>query len=300
MSDTFSGLVSPLPHFGLIYVSGPDSNRFLQGQTTIDVTHLSAERCLPGAFCTPKGRVIANFMGLVWQEGILLVLSSELVLPTLAHLGKYAAFFKTTLVDHSKRLHLLGIDEPLDHISTTAISAHWSDSRHIVFLNPLEDDYEAVLERHLTERTVMYEDHWQACDIQAGLAWVDGCTTGVYTPHHINLQWNQGINFRKGCYTGQEVVSRMHFKAKIKSFAFAFQCDSPITANQKLFGRDGQTIGEVINVAKGCVLAVVQQRFVDDGVFADSESKILLKTTVLPYQSDIEVTLLRQSNAEKS
>ncbi len=298
MSDTFSGFVSPLSHFGLIYISGPDCLNFLQGQTTIDVKQINPERCMPGAFCNPKGRVIATFMALTWHEGVMLVLSSELVASTIAHLSKYAAFSKTTLVDHSKHWHLLGIDKPLDPISDSVVSAGWDDNRHLVFLNPIEDDYEAVLERHLTERTVILEDTWQACDIQMGLVWIDASTTGEYTPHHINLQWNQGVNFKKGCYTGQEVVSRMHFKGKLKTFAFALQSDHAVLPYQKLYGNAGQPVGEVVNMAKGWVMAVLKQEQVWEGIYSDTEQHHRLKEQTLPYQEAIAETLLRQQ--EKS
>ena len=300
MSDSFNGLVSPLSHFGLIYVSGKDSLTFLQGQTTIDVSHLSTDQLMPGAFCNPKGRVVASFMATAWEDGVMLVLSADLVTATLDHLKKYAAFFKTDVVDVTKRWHLLGMDNPLTDFEAISAAPLWDQGRHLIFLDPLALDYEQCLEACLSTRKAVDEDIWKTLDIQRGLAWVDQHAAGEHTPHHLNLQWNQGINFKKGCYTGQEVVSRMHFKAKLKSFAFALHTPVALTPTQPIYNREGKAIGTVLNATQDWALAVLQIKWVADGLFADDAGKSLLTVAPLPYQDAIQAALDKQSEPDDS
>ena len=295
MSDTFNGLVSPLPHLGLIYVSGKDSLTFLQGQTTIDVSHLATTDLAPGAICNPKGRVIASFMATAWEDGVILVLSADLVAVTLAHLKKYAAFFKTDLSDATKRWHVLGIDHPITGFEAILATPRWDKDRHLTFIDPLAWDYEQCLEACLSARKPVDENTWKSLDIQRGLAWIDLQSTGEHTPHHLNLQWNQGINFKKGCYTGQEVVSRMQFKAKLKSFAYALHAPVALVPMQSVYNREGKAVGTVVNAALDWALAVVQIKWIADGLYADDAGKTALTLVPLPYQDAIQATLDKQS-----
>jgi len=296
MSDSFSGLVSPLAQFGLIYVSGTDTLTFLQGQTTIDVNQLATDKCLLGAFCNPKGRVVASFMATSWADGVMLVLPADNVSGTLAHLKKYAAFFKTQLVDASKRWHLLGTDSPVPTSEAISASPQWDDNRHITFLNPLADDYETALEACLANKQAVDEHQWMALDIQMGIAWIDQQAAGEHTPHHLNLQWNNGINFKKGCYTGQEVVSRMQFKAKLKSIAYALQCGQPMKPAQAIYNREGKAVGTVINAANEWALGVVHIKELPGGLFADAEAHLPVTPVSLPYQDAIQATLEKQAS----
>jgi folate-binding protein YgfZ len=81
----------------------------------------------------------------------------------------------------------------------------------------------------------MSPDVWQVGDVMSGIAWVELATFEAFVPQMLNYESVDGVNFKKGCYPGQEVVARSQFRGTLKRRAFIVSSDVPLSAGQEVF-----------------------------------------------------------------
>lgn len=231
---------SELSHLGLIAVHGPDAEQFLQGQLTCDVRQATLNHRLIGAFCSPKGRALAGFHLFRRGETRYLELPQELVEPTLTRLRKYVLRAKVTLENASDSLLRFGIAGSHAEALLTERFGPLPDAVNDVMHNT-DDDWPNLtvirLPTTITPRFAVYgplpvmqalwtsldrdvtftgSEPWRLLDILAGLPTIHRETVEAFVPQMLNLDLLDGINFQKGCYTGQEVVARTHYLGKVK------------------------------------------------------------------------------------
>ncbi|WP_458525775.1 CAF17-like 4Fe-4S cluster assembly/insertion protein YgfZ [Onishia taeanensis] len=227
-------VVTPLVHLGILEVAGSDAERFLQGQTSAQMSLADGDFAPLTCFCGTKGRMLANAQVLqTAPERYWLLMEHSLVEPLKAHLEKFAVFYKTEmrLRDDLAPIGLIGHDAPALLEARLDVEAPhtWHQRQH----------NERVVVRHPGPRPRLIallpiaelEDSWQALtgqarpvdnavwclqDIQAGLGWLRSSQQDSYLPQMINWEALGGISFKKGCYTGQEVVARAHFRGQVK------------------------------------------------------------------------------------
>ncbi|WP_342244768.1 CAF17-like 4Fe-4S cluster assembly/insertion protein YgfZ [Pseudomonas sp. OTU5201] len=281
-----SAYFCPLSHEGLLAVRGVDAAKFLQGQVTCNLSYLDETTTSLGARCTPKGRMISSFRILTQGEGFLLALASDLVEAQLADLKKYAVFSKSTLTDESANwvrfglsqgdgaLLALGLDLPQSADSVTRkgdlIAVRLSDGRAELWAPKDEaTTLEARLAAQLPQAPL---DAWLLAQVRAGIGQVFGATRELFIPQMINLQALGGVSFKKGCYTGQEIVARMQYLGKLKRrlYRLALVAGELPQPGVELFSPVHQSpVGEVVLAAPttdGCeLLAVLQEDAVNDG-----------------------------------
>ncbi|TGG91113.1 folate-binding protein [Natronospirillum operosum] len=247
----------PLEQHGLLAIQGPDSRRFLQGQCTADVDSLSPGQWIYGGFCTPKGRLYANFLlACLADDHYWLIMPADMVQPTMERLGKYAAFFKTELSDQTLAWHGLGLVEAVagdpgpgtvDH-DDRQVQLTLDDRRRMLWLNPLQEDhYERALSRLEQQAQWQPSEFWALHDIRAGLVWVQPATIESFLPQ--TLHWDElgGVSFSKGCYTGQEVVARLHYKGASKKGLRHVQGQTTSAPGplSRLHSPEGKALGEL-------------------------------------------------------
>ncbi|HEX4045207.1 MAG TPA: folate-binding protein YgfZ, partial [Gammaproteobacteria bacterium] len=200
--------------FGLLKVSGPDAQKLLQGQLTCDVTTISTERSSLGALCNPQGRVISLFHLFFWQDAYYLFMPRQLIPITLKTLKKYALFYQATLVDASDDFVLIGYTGmPSASVSdylTIAISA----TRHLLIMTPA---VAAILDTHELSMNTVSAAQWHYLNIRDKLPLIYPETSGQFLPHELQLPALNAISFEKGCYTGQEIIARMHYRGRLKT-----------------------------------------------------------------------------------
>ena len=211
--------LTPLYHQGLIAVDGVDASRFLQGQLTCDVFQLEVGDSQPGACCNPKGRMLADFyLYRIGDHHYVLQLHRSLVAQTLEHLKKYAVFFKAALSDATEQFSLLGLSKCAIDSHDKNIHCHavrnLDDGRQILLLDA--DTIEPAWQALSNQAKPAGTEYWQLLDIQAGLGHIQSDTADMFIPQMLNLQSVDAISFKKGCYTGQEVVARMKYLGKLK------------------------------------------------------------------------------------
>lgn len=138
------------------------------------------------------------------------------------------------------------------------------------------------------KRTLWPDNHWQLQEIRAGIPTIYPETIGEFTPHQINFQLINGINFNKGCYIGQEIIARMHYLGKLKQQMYRVSFNSPQLPKPgtKLFNDNAQEIGQLVNAVLVTenhyeALAVLQNDAIKEAIYL--QPRIILTLLDLPY-----------------
>jgi folate-binding protein YgfZ len=222
---------TPLPELGVIEVAGADAPKFLQGQATCDILALDDTTSSLGAFCTAKGRVLAVFRAFRRDDRIYLVLPRSLVADIAKRLSLYVLRSAVTLTDVSGDWTCTGLNNacgaldfvpatPVNtvshHDSITAISIPYATGNRTLLLVPTAAAEPLLGLAEAAGFARVPPDCWHLQDIHAGLPTVLPGTVEAFIPQMMNLDSLGGIGFKKGCYTGQEVVARTHYLGTVK------------------------------------------------------------------------------------
>ncbi|ASV37283.1 folate-binding protein YgfZ [Pseudomonas sp. NS1(2017)] len=303
-----SAFFCPLSHEGVLAVRGSDAAKFLQGQLTCNLNYLSDTQASLGARCTQKGRMQSSFRILLQGDGVLLAMATDLLEPQLADLKKYAVFSKSKLTDESAAwvrfglvnadtaLASLGLELPADTDSVarndTLIAIRISPDRAELWV-PAEqgDAVRGQLAATLEQASL---NEWLLGQIRAGIGQVMPQTRELFIPQMLNLQAVGGVSFKKGCYTGQEIVARMQYLGKLKRRLYRLSLDAPELPEPgtPLFSPShNSAIGEVVLAAKAGesieLLAVLQAEAADSGdVHVGTLEGPGLQLLDLPYTLD--------------
>jgi len=276
-STVYQG-ASELRHLGVIRARGADAATFLQGQLTNDVLSLGPERAILAGFCSAKGRLQASF----WvtrpaPDELLLVCAADLLAPTLKRLSMFVLRSKCKLDDATAELPLVGVAgagfEPAGAMTwrvqdtalgkTIRVPDAAGQPRCIVI---------GANAAALVEGPVLALDTWRWLDLQAGVPLIQAATVDKFVPQMLNYEIVGGVDFKKGCYPGQEVVARSQYRGTIKRRMFLFDTDGDAVPGVELFdARDaGQPAGMVVNAAPnpqgGCSLLAEVKLAAVDGV----------------------------------
>ncbi len=247
-----------LSQFGLISVTGPDATTFLQAQLTNSVT---ANRAVRAGWCTAKGRLIATLLVMPWGEGFLLQLSADLAERVAKRLRMFVLRAKVKVEDVSDDWQQWGLPvgdpglaTPPDVLGVDSSAAGLVvrlDERRLLFVQP------AALAAAEAEDSAAGIAAWTLDDIRSGLPTVTAATTELFIPQMLNLERLGAVDFKKGCYPGQEVVARTQYRGELKRrmvhAALAGDAQPVPAAGQAVYGDafPGQEAGNVVNVARG-------------------------------------------------
>ena len=306
MADT--AFYCTLSHEGILALRGPDANKFLQGQVTCNLNYLSDSQCSLGARCTPKGRMQSSFRIVSVTDGYLLAMANELLEAQLSDLKKYAVFSKSKLTDESQAwlrlglngaddaLRSLGLELPTDADSVVRhqelLALRLSDGRAELWAPAAQAEaVKAQLAAQLPEAPL---NDWLLAQIRAGIGQVMGSTRELFIPQMINLQAVGGVSFKKGCYTGQEIVARMQYLGKLKRRLYRLELhDSqvPEPGTALFSSARASSVGEVVLAARSGtgveLLAVLQDEAALDGhIHLGSAEGSTLSVLDLPYTLD--------------
>ncbi|MET1080814.1 MAG: folate-binding protein YgfZ [Pseudomonas sp.] len=303
-----SAFFSSLSHEGLLAVRGADASTFLQGQLTCNLKYLNETTASLGARCTPKGRMLSSFRIVGDADGFLLAMDRELVPRQLADLNKYAVFSKSKLSDASDqwtRFGLFDADASLLDLGLTLASEANAVARHDGLLairldarrselwvpSQSASGIETRLQATLRQAPL---NEWLLVQVRAGIGQVFAATYELFIPQMLNLQAVGAVSFKKGCYTGQEIVARMQYLGKLKRrlYRLALHDTALPEPGTELFSPvHGSSIGEVVLAAltdDGVeLLAVLQADAVADArIHLSSGDGPTLQLLDLPYTLD--------------
>jgi hypothetical protein len=237
MSHPLHG-VAPLPHLGVIRAQGADAASFLHGQLTQDFALLGTGEARLAAFCNAKGRMLASFIGFQRApEEILLVCSRDLLAATLKRLSMFVLRAKAKLSDASAEFALYGI------AGQTGGGAPWTLARAgeacRVQLYPADGQQRALwvapASAPAPDGPALATETWQWGEVRSGIATLTAPVAEAFVPQMLNYESVGGVNFKKGCYPGQEVVARSQFRGTLKRRAFIAHADAELAAGQEVF-----------------------------------------------------------------
>lgn len=262
-----------LDNMSTISVSGPDATPFLQGQLTSDVTELSDTYFTRSMHCNLKGRIITLFSIMKTESGYLLVLPTTLMNITLNALKHYAIFSKVTIEDSSKLYTIIGTVSSTIHdhyfsipmknydISALGYTLKYSATLTLfVIARENETTLFTQLKNHIPTICEGKVSDWIAECIKSNIMELDEITSGTFLPHRLDLHKTTAISFKKGCYTGQEIIARIHYKSETKHKLIAFKVESKHTLRPleilKQSAQDAIEIVICLEVEKGVYLAL--------------------------------------------
>ncbi|MBP6404961.1 MAG: folate-binding protein [Proteobacteria bacterium] len=251
--------VATLTHLGVIRVQGEDAARFLQGQLTQDFMLLGDGQARLAAFCSPKGRMQASFVGLRrGPDEVLLVCSLDILAPVLKRLSMFVLRAKAKLTDATADFTLHGLaGTSCPAIGTQAPWERADDgAASLVALYPAAGQARALwiapVGHPAPPGPALGLDGWLWGEVMSGIATITAPIVDAFVPQMLNYESVGGVNFRKGCYPGQEVVARSQFRGTLKRRAFVVHAGSVLATGQEVFHEsdDTQPCGTVAQAAR--------------------------------------------------
>jgi folate-binding protein YgfZ len=314
-SQLATGFAAALTDQGLIAFTGEESASFLHNQLTNDVEHLGQGEVRLAAYCTPKGRMLASF--LMWRnaDAIFLQLPRAIQPAMQKRLQMFILRAKTKPADVSDQYVTLAlgggdadavlqtwfdvlpaapfskIDHPLGTLLRVADA--FGAPRYLWLASP---DTASMAASMLRDRLVVGgNESWRLSEIHAGVPQVGPGTQEQFVPQMVNFELLGGVNFKKGCYPGQEIVARSQYLGKLKRrTALATIADASVAPGAEVFAPADpeQPCGMVVNSARngaGGVDALVEMKLeaLEAGdVRLGSASGPALQFKPLPYALD--------------
>jgi tRNA-modifying protein YgfZ len=275
-------VLAALPGLAVVAVGGADAKPFLNGQLTVDVAALDAQRWQLGAYCSAKGRVLALFE--MWQDeqGYGLLLPSEQAEPLRTRLSRYVLRSKVRLQEVGGQWSVFGltgpgIEQALQQAGLTCPAEPWTchlldgaarlirvppsprSGARLMLMAPAS--YGAAWRQKLSAVSSVEPGVWWWSKIDAGLPDVFGVTQERFVPQMLNLDVLGAVHFSKGCYPGQEVVARSQYLGKLRRRMFCGNAQSA-SAGDDVFGDDegagpvGTVVMAAASPAGGCDLLI--------------------------------------------
>lgn len=307
-----AGFVAPLTDLGLIAASGEDAASFLHSQLTNDVLHLGAAEARLAGYCSPKGRLLATLLMWKTDAGLLLQLPREIQPAIQKRLQMFVMRSKVKLEDVSAQQVVLGLGGQ----AAAGVLAQWFPNLPAVpyatahagcgSLIRVADAYGAPRYQWLTSPEAAQalwpalsaalqpvgNSAWRLSAIQAGVPQVTLPTQEQFVPQMLNFELIGGVNFKKGCYPGQEIVARMQYLGKLKRRTMRAAVDTDgVTPGMEVFSSADpeQPCGMIVNAESNggpyseCLVEMKIAALEDGSVHCGSAGGALLRFQPLPY-----------------
>lgn len=232
-------------------VDGRDAQDFLHRQLTADVAALATDRCVQAGYCQPDGRLLATPQ-VFWLAGQLhLVLPTELVDPVTRRLRMFVLRDDVRL--EITDLHCVPVPP-----AQAPKAGHTQGDEHGLTIGLAGDVPRALRISETPEQAI--DDHdWRTACIEAGAPEVYAATSGEFLPQSLRLDHFGGVNFRKGCYPGQEVVARLHYRGQLKRLLTRAQITSGHCHVGDTIHTGDRSVGMVADASASAALVVIHQ-----------------------------------------
>ncbi len=310
--ESLKNWIAPLPGLGLIAASGEEAATFLHGQLTNDVQKLDESSARLAGYCTAKGRLLATLLMWREQQTIFLQLPRSLQPAIQKRLQMFILRAKAKLADAGTTYAALGLAGP----AAAHALAEWfpvlpqqaydktsngngtlirladaaSSPRYQWIAAP--DTLVAAWPRLVQHLAPTASQAWRLTDIRAGVPSITASTQEQFVPQMINFELIGGVNFKKGCYPGQEIVARSQYLGKLKRRTLLATIDSDTAqAGNEVFAvtDPGQPCGMVVNaepLGEGRALALVELKLAaaEEAIHLGAADGPALHFHDLPYE----------------
>ena len=238
-----NNIISDLSYLAIIEISGADAESFLNGQFTSNIEKLSEHQLQFSAWCNPKGQVKTTFYIYHHADNFYILLPEKLKISFLKQLSMYILRADVQLTDQSDSLTRLGLsleksdilNQLPDNLAVLPLAATETElssrqSRCIIVTDIEQAD---SIRNTLTEKLADTDPSvWQLLDIQAGIPWLTPETSEKFLPQMLNLDLMEALDYQKGCYPGQEIIARLHYRGELKRSLYLTTCTSKVTPDK--------------------------------------------------------------------
>ncbi len=232
--------------YGCIGVSGSNATTFLQGQLSCQVNNLPSNQYRLGAYCTPQGKIKALIQLFPYQGNFVLLLPLGLLPVILNALNKVARFSKVTVNDLSHSLSRFGLITQYPNIEKPEFPTSFQLFSLPSYCCPLLIGPQTeTLQIQNVQNDI---NAWALKRIQAGIPEVYLETFETFLPHYLNLPALDAVSFDKGCYCGQEIIARMHYRGNLKRHLYraVLEKTTPLPPGTKFYTREKQSVGTLV------------------------------------------------------
>ena len=294
-----SKIFADLSHLATLHFSGKDAESFLQGQLSCDVKAIPQGGSSLGSYCTAKGRMLASFTLLRTQDEFVMLLSASIAAAIQKRLSMFVLRSQIKIDMPGDNIVLIGFAGPacrdtcvesFDGAIPANLRLFELAGGRLLLLVPLSAA-PATLTRIRTRFIPVGSGDWQWIDISLGIPLITAATQDQLIPQMVNMELIGGVSFKKGCYTGQEIVARTQYLGKVKRRMYHAYLEVEASPGDELFSDDlgAQASGVVVNAQPapggGCDLLAVAQVGSHDSstVHLKSLDGPALKFMTLPY-----------------
>lgn len=249
-----------------IKVEGDDRIQFLQGQLTQDINLITLDKALFAGFCNPKGRVLAFMLCYMDQASIHIQIDSSIEESFLKRLKMYVLRSKVSislLGDQFtcigfigfKALLEQGIQPPKSYLdivrSHDVMIMRVGKGTERFQLMGEASKVKSFMQLQLPEYTSMSIESWNNLNILDGVPDIYPTTQEAFIPQSLNMDLIDGVNFKKGCYTGQEIVARTHYLGKVKRRMYRgfIESQDVLTPGDQILNEKKEVIGQLVRSA---------------------------------------------------
>ncbi len=250
-----------------VKVEGDDRIQFLQGQLTQDINLIALDKALFAGFCNPKGRVLAFILCYINQASIHIQIDNSVEESFLKRLKMYILRSKVSmdlLGDQftclgfmgSKALLKQGIQPPKNYLdivrSHDVMIMHAGKNTERYQLMGDTSKVNTFMQLNFPEYTSMSVESWNNLNILDGVPDIYPTTQEAFIPQSLNMDLIDGINFKKGCYTGQEIVARTHYLGRVKRRMYrAFiESQDTLTPGDQILNEKKEAMGQLVRSAR--------------------------------------------------
>jgi folate-binding protein YgfZ len=242
---------TPLTHWGLILVEGPDAAALLQSQLSNSV--LSLKRTMPGdiahgsdavrliGYCSPKGRLLSSaWLGLFPEsldsnDRFALFVSKDIAASTAKRLSMYVLRSKVKVVDASDDWEVFGAYQTQNAGQSSNLPKDTLSLRMPDVLIQNQSFQRTLIAQKkvgvtLTTVDKASLDQWNSLEVMSAIPRIVLATQEQFVPQMINFESVAGVDFKKGCYPGQEIVARSQYRGAVKRRLQLVHVDSSTTA----------------------------------------------------------------------
>lgn len=267
---------------GVIRIQGADRADFLHNQLSNDIKHLMPMQACLATYNSAKGRVIANLVMLNTGTDLLLITAQDLCAPLVQKLRMYVLRSKVILtplpdyavaasIPHATASIPSSLEQsPLLRLQVTQQNNIWS-------ITLPDQSCLQVSEQHNLATYLADNTPWQQYEIEHGYPWISASTSQTCVAQMLNQQLIGAIDFKKGCYPGQEVIARAQYRGQVKRGLVSLQSEQPCTDGDIIFNVEQEEVGLIINHQAHNALAVIKHSAIHEQLYTQNHNLLTIK-----------------------
>ena len=289
--ETFT---SNLEYLAVLEVTGNDATTFLQAQLTSDIATIEPDGSQFSSWCSPQGRIITTMLVHKRNDTYFILLPNELKDTFQKNISIYILRSKVMITAREDLTHIMAIsgEELIQKIKNSFQTAKFKeallveipDGKNNRSILVSKESLQGKINQIDTNINDVLVENWKNLDIESGVVWITAETSNKLLPQDINLERLKALSYNKGCYPGQEIIARLHFRGKEKYGLYK----GTISSDQKLPDIGGRLYLADDSASCGMIVATTKNEYDGNNCLASLKHEI---SDVTSYSLDNEQTM---------